>query len=180
MALFDQIMGALDNPNQQANTSQLGSILGAVQQISQQKGVDVSTTQTVMSMLGGYVRSSLNQKRSSNNLGSAEALISQFAGTNSNPAAVQALFPHAQQNQIAQEIANRTGLDAGTVQTMMTVLVPIVLNLLSTGASQQQSNTPTSGNSNNVLGAFLDSDQDGDVDLGDTLAMAGRFLNQNR
>lgn len=171
MPLFDQILAAVQNPNQQANPDQLSSILGTVQQLSSQSGVSPTATQDVLSMLTGYVRSSLQEKRATGGTSQLEAILGQASNHPSN-AAVQALFTPTQQRQISEAIAQRTGLNAGTVEGMLMVLVPLVLSLLKTGA-------PTAGGSasgNSVLNSFLDADGDGDVDLGDTLKMAGRFI----
>jgi hypothetical protein len=53
-------------------------------------------------------------------------------------------------------------------------LVPLALNFLKTGNSAQN----PGNSSNSVLNSFLDADGDGDVDLGDALQMAGKYLNQ--
>ncbi|TAG94782.1 MAG: DUF937 domain-containing protein [Oscillatoriales cyanobacterium] len=174
MGLFDQILGAIGNPNQQASTNQLGGILGAVEQLSGNQGVDAGTTQLAMSVLGGYVRSALQDVRSQSGDAQAQQVVNQFSGTDPNPDAVQSLFGGGQLTQIVQDIAQRTGLNNSTVQAMIPVLVPIVLNLLQTGSNTQ--NPVQSGNS--VLNAFLDADGDGDVDMTDTMSMASRFLNQ--
>ncbi len=174
MGLFDQILGAIDNPNQQASTNQLGSILGAVQQLSGNQGVDAGTTQLAMSVLGGYVRSALQDVRSQSGDAQAQQVVNQFSGTDPNPDAVQSLFGGGQLTQIVEDIVQKTGLNNSTVQAMIPVLVPIVLNLLQTGSNSQ--NSAQGGNS--VLNAFLDADGDGDVDMTDTMSMASRFLNQ--
>lgn len=178
MALFDQILSALDNPNQQANPNQMGEILSAVQQLSSAQGANASATQTALSMVGGYVRSALQQKRASGGTAQVDEIVNQYAGTRPNPGAVQALFPPAQQQQITQTISDRTGLSPAIVQMIVAAAVPIVLNLLSSGATK--SSSPTNPSNNSVLNVFLDSDRDGDVDMADTIAMAGRFFTQGR
>lgn len=179
MGLFDQIVGAINNPNQQANPDQLGGILNTVQQFAGQQGMDSTATQTAISVVGSYVRSALQQQRDANGQEHAESLVNQYAGTGPNPSALQALFTPNQQQEIAQAIAQRTGLNPQMVQMALPMLVPLALNLLKTGSTTTQP-TPqsSSGGANSVLGAFLDADHDGDVDLGDTLAMAGRYLNR--
>lgn len=174
MGLFDQILGAIDNPNQQANPNQLGNILGAVEQLSGSQGVDAATTQLAMSVLGGHVRSALQDVRSQSGDAQAQQVVNQFSGTNPNPQAVQSLFGAGQLTQIVADIAQRTGLNNATVQAMIPVLVPIVLNLLKTGSNTQN---PAQGG-NPVLNTFLDGDGDGDVDITDAMSMASRFLNQ--
>ena len=167
MGLFDQIISAIDDPNTQASTDQLGSIMNTVQQLGGSQGGSTDATQAAMAVVGKYVRSSLAQQGG----GQAENIVSQFSGTGANASAVSALFSGGQQQQIIREIAERTGLDAGMITSMLPVLVPLVLNLLNsgsqTGATQQGGNT--------VLNAFLDSDGDGDVDISDAIGMAGRF-----
>ncbi|NJN87375.1 MAG: hypothetical protein HC881_15050 [Leptolyngbyaceae cyanobacterium SL_7_1] len=178
MALFDQILSAIDNPNQQASSNQMGEILSAVQQLSSTQGANASATQTALSMVGGYVRNALQQQRASGGEAQVDAIVNQYAGTRPNPSAVQALFPSAQQQQITQAITDRTGLSPAVVQMLIAAAVPIVLNLLSSGATK--SPTPGGTSNNSVLNVFLDSDGDGDVDMADTIAMAGRFFNQGR
>ena len=174
MGLFDQILGAIDNPNQQASSNQLGGILSAVQQLSGNQGIDAGTTQLAMSVLGGHVRSALQDVRSQSGDTQAQEVVNQFSGTTPNPQAVQSLFGASQLTQIVADIVQRTGLDNTTVQAMIPVLVPIVLNLLQTGGNAQN---PAQG-ANPVLNAFLDGDGDGDVDISDAMSMASRFLNQ--
>jgi Bacterial protein of unknown function (DUF937) len=175
MGLFDQIVGAIANPNQQANPDQLSSILGAVQQLSGNHGVDSSTSQLVMSMLGGHVRSALQQRQAQGGTGQVESILNQFGGLGANSTAVQALFPGNQQADVSQAIAQQTGLSSGLVQSLLPSLIPIVLNMLQTGAANPNAQGTVQGG-NSVLNAFLDSDKDGDVDLGDAMAMAGRYL----
>lgn len=176
MKLFGQILEAVNDPHQQANIGQLSSILGTVQQLSQTQGLDPTAMQGVMSVVGNAVRGSLQQKRTTQGVGGIENLLNQFAGTTPNPAAVSALFSPQQQQQVAQAIQQRTGLDVSQALPLLAMAVPVVLNMLKTGASAQPGTVAPGGNA--VLNSFLDSDRDGDVDLADTLAMAGRFLSK--
>lgn len=177
MALFDQILGAINNPNQQGSPDQLGGMLNTVQQLAQNQGVDPGTASTAMSVVGSYVRSSLQAQRAAGGNDRVESLVNQYAGTNPSMGALQALFSPAQQAQLSQAIAQKTGLNAQTIQAILPILVPIALNFLKSGANNTAS-APNSGGGNSVLNVFLDADGDGDVDLGDTMAMAGRYLNQ--
>lgn len=174
MGLFDQIVGALNNPNQQANSNQLGSILNTVQQLSSTYHTDPSTTQTTLSIVGGFVRSALQDKQATGGNDMVQSIVNQFSGTSANPSAIAALFSAPQISQLINTISSRTGLDASRIQAMLPVLIPVVLNLLQSGS--------TSGNSqqgpNPVLNAFLDADGDGDVDIADAIGMADRFFTQ--
>jgi len=177
MGLFDQILGAIENPNQQANPSQIGSIVNVVEQLASTHNVDSSTTQAVMSVVGGYVRSAL-QQQATTGVAQPAATVEQYGSTDPSMAAVQALFTPQQQQQVAQEVAQKTGLNLGTIEAMLPVIVPIVLNLLKTGASNQSAGSTQSSNS--VLSSFLDADSNGAVDIGDAISIAGQFLNQRQ
>jgi hypothetical protein len=177
MGLFDQITNAIGNPNQQASTDQLSGILQTVEQLGRGQGASSSTTQAALSIVGNYVRSSLQQKRMSMGDEQTERLVDQYSGTTSNPQAVQDLFTPDQQRRVVQDTAQKTGLNATAIQAMLPILVPLVLNLLRTGSSTQAG---SQRGSNSVLNMFLDSDRSGSVDMGDVVGLASQFLNQRR
>ena len=112
--------------------------------------------------------------------------MNQYGGTGSRADVLESLFTSGQQQQVAQEVAQRTGLTSDKVMALLPILVPIVLNLLKQGAQTGSSSTPTAQTAsanpanatttNTVLNGFLDADGDGDVDIGDAMSMAGRFL----
>jgi hypothetical protein len=199
MGLFFEILSAINNPNQEANIEQLGSLTNSVQQLAQNHGMDSSMMQSVMSMVGSQLQTTLGQQ---GGVQQAQGLLGQLTGNNpignllgqvtegdnplgnlmgqvtggggENPAlgAIQSLLPQEMQQQLIQGIATKTGLDASSIQGMLPTLIPAVLNLLKMGS-------PTSGaqGSNSILQAFLDSNQDGKTDLGDVFNFANRFLN---
>jgi hypothetical protein len=173
MGLFDQILGAIDNPDQQASPGQLGEILSTVQQLSNNANTDPSTIQNVLSVVGGYARSALQEKRATEGEQQTQEFVNQFAGTHPSTQAVNLLFNAPQIQQIVQQVAGRTGLGADTIQAMLPILVPLVLKFLQTG-----NNTSNPQGSNPVLNSFLDADGDGDVDIADAMKMAGRYFGQ--
>ena len=59
MNLFDETLGAVNNPNQQASVDNLGNLVGMVQQVSGNNGMDGAMTQYVVSMVGSAVQSGL-------------------------------------------------------------------------------------------------------------------------
>ncbi|MGE5657552.1 MAG: DUF937 domain-containing protein [Actinomycetota bacterium] len=174
MGLFDQILGAIGNPSQQASPNQLSEIISTVEQLSNNQGVDPGTTQTMLSIVGNYVQSALQNVRSESGESQAQAIVNQYSGTNPNYQAVESLFGPSQIGEIIDVIAQRTGLNAATIQTMLPILIPLVLNLLQTGTNVQN---PQSGQ-NSVLQNFLDADGNNQVDIGDIFQLAGRFLNR--
>lgn len=178
MGLFDQIINAIDNSNRESNpeaySGQMAGILSTIQQLSDSYGADPTKVQSVLSIVGNYVRSALQQKRTTDGNEEAEAIVARNSGIYPNPQAVHALFSRNQEEQVAEAAAQRTGLNVGTIQQMLPILVPLVLNLLQTGTHAQNQR----GGSNPVLSAFLDADRDGDVDVADAIQMAGRYLNR--
>ncbi|MHC5728946.1 MAG: DUF937 domain-containing protein [Nostoc sp.] len=172
MGLFDQILGAIANPNQQGSLGQLGNIVNTVQQLSDRTGTDPSTIQSILSIVGGQVRSALQDKQATDGNEATQTLVNQYAGTSPNPEAVDSLFSPDTQQQVAEVAAQRTGLDAGIVQQLLPLAVPLVLNFLQSGANAQN---PQAG-TNPVLNSFLDADGDGDVDIADAIQMASRYM----
>ncbi|MDZ4876197.1 MAG: hypothetical protein CLLPBCKN_005617 [Chroococcidiopsis cubana SAG 39.79] len=174
MGLFDQIVSAVGNSNQAGSAGQIGAIVNTIQQLSNNTGADPSTLQSVLSLVGGQVRSSLQQQRAVNGEAQAQAIVNQYSGTQPSPQAVNTLFSSNQQQQLIQQIAQMTGLNLGSIQQMLPVLVPLVLNLLQSGTQTQN----PQGGANPVLNAFLDADRDGDVDVADAMQMASRYLSR--
>ncbi len=172
MGLFNQIVSALNDPDLQASTGQLDGILNTVGQVANDAGVSPQTTETAMSMLGGYVRSSLQQQRVSQGQETVQELVNQYSGTGASQAAVNHIFSPQQQTQVTQAISQRTGINANTLKRLLPILVPLVLNLLQTGTNTRN---PRQGN-NPVLSGFLDADGDGDVDIADAMRLAGQYL----
>jgi uncharacterized protein YidB (DUF937 family) len=175
MGLFDQILSAINNSSQEASPNQLQSILGTVQQLGSQYGLDPGTAQGVLSTVGSYVRSALQDQRQTGGVEQAQAIVSQFSGMLPNYQAVAALFPPEMQARLVQEINQRTGLDTGSIQGMLPMLIPVVLNFLKMGGSSE--NPQQGGNS--VLSSFLDADGDGDVDIADAIQLGSRFFNRS-
>ncbi|MGF1493508.1 MAG: DUF937 domain-containing protein [Microcoleaceae cyanobacterium] len=173
MGLFDQIAAAINDPNAEASTGQLNEILDTVQHLSQSQNLSTQNTQDTMSVLSGFVRSALQDKRANQGSGSVQELVNQFSGNRANMGAVNAIFSPAQQQQVAQAISQRTGIDSRMIMGLLPALIPVVLNMLKTGTDTRN---PRSASNNNVLNSFLDSDGDGDVDITDAMRMAGRFM----
>ena len=173
MSLFKQILNAIDSPELEASSNQLSSILGTVQQLSDSSSNSANYTdiQSAMSMIGNFTRSALQEKRSFGGENQARQIVNQFAGTQASPLAVQTLFNSSQLQNMIATISNRTGLNSQTINSLLPILVPLVLNFLKTG------NNPSNAQAANpVLNNFLDTDRDGDVDIADAMSMASRYL----
>jgi hypothetical protein len=174
MGLLDQLMGAVANPNQQANPDQLSAIFNTVQQMSGNYGVESNATQAVLSALGGHVKTALQQRQQTVGTDGVAAIVNQVSGTHPNAGALDALFGGNQQ-QVVQSVSQQSGVNASTIQAMLPALIPLVMSVLQSGAMNQGGAT-SAGGGNPILNAFLDGDRDGDTDLGDLMSMAGRFM----
>ncbi len=172
MGLFDQIITALNDPNQTGNSDQLSNIINTAQQFGNQLGISPETSQMVMSMVGSSVRSSLQEKQTQIGNDGVQNIVNEFGGTTSNPQAVEMLFSSTQQQQLIQTVSQRTGISSETIQSILPMVVPLVLNLLKTGTNTQQS----ASTSNSVLNSFLDADGDGDVDIADAIRLGGQYF----
>lgn len=179
MGLFFDVLSSINNPNQQGSVSQLASITKSVQDLAASRGVQPSTMQTVLSVLGNSISPALRQQRSMMGSNQLENLIGRSLGGGAVASVIQSLFPAQAQQQMIEVIARKTGLSPNAIQGMLPTLIPVVLGLLSMGAKKPGASG--SGSSNNaLLNVFLDTNQDGNTDLGDVFKFATRFLNAPR
>ena len=179
MSLFDQILGAINNPEQEASTNQLGNIVDTLQQYCRNSNAKSTDIQSAMSIVGNFTRSALQQQRQTQGSSQVNQLINQFAGNRANSQVLQTLFNTPQLQQMIQQINRTTGLDSQTIMTLLPILVPLVLNLLKTGNKKVNSPSYSTNAANNtVLNGFLDADGDGDVDVVDAINMASRYLSK--
>jgi hypothetical protein len=186
MGLFFDVLSAVNNPNQQASIEGLSSMTNAVQQFAGKNGLDASATQSLISAVGGALRPVLQQQATAaGGTSQLAGMMSQFAGKNPlgsmvgqasggnfDMSALQSMIPAEMQQQLINGISQKTGMNASMIQGMLPSVLPIVMNFFNMGAS-----APGSRGGNPLLSAFLDSDRDGDTDLGDVMKFAGRFLN---
>ncbi|PAX55193.1 DUF937 domain-containing protein [Brunnivagina elsteri] len=172
MSIFFDLLSAINNPNQQANVSQLSSIINSVQNLTTNQGIDKSQLQSIMSIVGNQIRPALQQQEAIIGKGRLENLVSQVV-ISGGESALQSLFSPQLMQQIAETVTKQTGMNSNLIQSALPTLTSAVLSLLQMGAPQ----TGAWGNSNPLLNSFLDTDSDGDTDLGDVMKFANRFLN---
>ncbi|WP_026731221.1 DUF937 domain-containing protein [Fischerella sp. PCC 9605] len=172
MGLFFDVLSAINNPNQQGSVTQLESITNSIQQLATSRGIQPSQMQTVMSVLGNVLRPALQKQQSTLGGNQLQNLIGQAIGTSASASGLQSLMSPQLQQQIVQTVSQRTGLSPNAIQAALPTLTSAVMGLLNMGTTK-----PGVSGSNSILSTFLDSDRDGDTDLGDVLRFANRFLN---
>lgn len=179
MGLFDQILGAVNSSTQVgglndllnvvSNSTQGGglddllNIANTVKQLGNNVGADSSTIQSILSVVGKEVQSSLQVKQATDGTESVQDFVNQFAGTSPNSEAVNTLFSPDIQAKVTENAAQVAGLNVEKIQELLPSLLPLILSFL------QSSGNP-------FLNKFLDIDGDGDVDIADLLKLASRFL----
>jgi hypothetical protein len=119
--------------------------------------------QSILSVVGKQVQSSLQTKQATEGSEAVENLVNQFAGTSADSQAVDSLFSPDIQAKVAENASQGTNLDVNTIQQLLPSLVPLLLSFLQSGG-------------NPLLNKFLDVDGDGDVDIADAIKLASRFL----
>ena len=171
MGLFDQVMKAVADPNRRASMGQMSQIMTAAKQVAQNNNADSETMQTTMSVIGGFVRDALKQKRQTDGDEAAEALIRE--GSANGAAVIPKLFQNNQINDMVSAVVSKTSLNTNQVQGILPVVLPLVMQFLGSGSAK---GSATGTGQNPILTAFLDGDGDGDVDMGDMIGMAGKFM----
>ncbi len=172
MGLFDQVLGAIENPNQQGNVGQIGNIINTVQQLSNSAGTDPSTIHSTLGIVGNYVRSALQEKQAAEGNEAVQNVVNQFGGTSPSSEAVDSVLSPFIQQEVSQVVQERTGLDASVVQAFLPILVPLVLHLLQFGANAEN----PQGGENPVLNSFLQGQGEGDFNITSVVQMATQFL----
>ncbi|MEA5572389.1 DUF937 domain-containing protein [Calothrix sp. UHCC 0171] len=173
MSIFFDLLSAINNPNQQANVSQLQSIISSVQNLTANQGINNSQLQSIISIVGEQIRPALQQQQAIIGKGRLENLVSQVVTSGAGGSAFQSLFSPQLMQQIAETVTQKTGVNLSVVQSVIATITSTALSLLEMGAPQ----TGAWGTSNPLLNSFLDTDNDDDTDLGNVMKFANRFLN---
>lgn len=172
MGLFFDVLSSINNPNQGGSVEQLGQITNSINELATSNGLDASKMQGMMSSLGPMLRPMLQEQMTGGN-NPLEGMMGQLpGGGNFDLGGLQSMIPEQLQSQMIGTLAQKTGSDSSVVQSMLPKLLPAVMGLLNMGKT-----TGGMGGGNPLLKAFLDSDRDGDTDLGDVFRLANRFIN---
>ncbi|MCG8366326.1 MAG: DUF937 domain-containing protein [Pseudanabaenales cyanobacterium] len=172
MGLFFDVLCAINNPQCQASISQLQTVINTMQELGASRGIEASKMQGVMSALSNLIRPALQAQRTALDDTQLKTLIKDAAGSSKAATVIHSLFSTELQEQMVEEIAQKTGFSTETIQAMLPMLILAVLMLLNLGSSRSDEAAV-----NPLLNAFLDSDRDDETDLGEVFKFANRFLN---
>lgn len=172
MSLFFDVLSSINNPNQQGSIDQLSSVMTSVQQLTGSQGMSTDQLGGILNALGSALQPTLKQQAATLGTGQLEGMLGKLAG-NGGAAALAAAIPPEMQQQLIAAVAQKSGLNSGTIQTLLPKLLPVVIGLLGMGAAKP--GAASSGNP--LLKAFLDSNSPNTTDLGTVMKFAGRFLN---
>ncbi len=167
--MFFEVLSAINDPNQQANISQLDQVTKSVQKLANSQGVNPTQMQSMMTALGGALQPVLKEKQSQLGVGQLTSMLGQANDTS----VLTSLISSQLQQQLAQTIAQKTGMQASIAQAILPQLLPVVMNLFNMGSPKPGS----VGETNSLLSAFLDGNRASNTDLGNVMKFASRFLN---
>lgn len=142
MGLFFDVLNAVNNPQQQASVEQLESLVRSVQQLSQQTELDSDMTQTLISALGNAIRPTLQEQSSAMGEQQLSKVLSQLATSRLLGSAkgglgvLQVLIPAQMQRQLAQTVAEKTGLAPEKVKSLLPSVILLMISFLNLGANK--------------------------------------------
>ncbi|MEI6379436.1 MAG: DUF937 domain-containing protein [Cyanobacteriota bacterium ELA615] len=170
MGLIFDVLSAINDPKKVASVESLGGIYDGIQQLAGNHGLNSAATQSIVSSVGDQLRTSLQKQATGGNAVDIAGLIGKFATGSSTGASLQSLIPDSAQQLLLKGMTDKLGLSSTGALGLVGSLAPLLLKFLNLGSSSQ------GVGSNPILTTFLDSNHDGNVDLGDALKFAGRFL----
>lgn len=176
MSLFDIVSNAIANPAQRTQPGDLSGLLQGLQSLSAAQGANPSDLQSLVAILGKHVKSGLREIDRSPTPESAEDVVSKVASQpEAHPDMIQKVLGSTGVDRVASEASQKSGLSMQTVMALLPVVLPMVMKLLNSGGATAGAAQAPGGQGNSILSGFLDSDNDGDVDLQDVMRLASRF-----
>lgn len=171
MSIFFETLQAINNPQQQASVEQLSKVNTSFQQLANSQGMNTNQMQSMLTALGGALQPVLKQQRQTLGNSQMDSMLQSIGGAG-GATALQSMIPPQLQQQLARTVATRTGMNPTLIQTMLPQVLPAVMGLFNMGSTKPGS----SAAGNPIVNAFLDSNRDGNTDLGDVMKFANRFL----
>lgn len=171
MKLFDVILDSIANPELKTESNDLADLLGGIKSAAKEQDTPPDLVETAVSALGKHVKAGLQEYG-----GSREELVEEAASVpQATPELISKLFGSQNVESVSDDVSQKTGIQTETIIALLPVLIPIVMKLFRSGGSKSDG---ASSQMNPLLQGFLDSDNDGDVDLADVFKLAGPYLDR--
>jgi len=161
MGLFDNLLSAVTGA---AGNPGIAQALQLITSKADAAGIDSAQLKALLSGATPTLRNALNDVRQQGGNDGLDALLNKLGGTQENPQAVTELLGANGADQLANQLGAKAGVQPASVQALLPAMIPALLGLLK-----------NSGGSKSSFISFLDADKDGDVDLADLMALAGKF-----
>ncbi|MGB1226906.1 MAG: DUF937 domain-containing protein [Poseidonibacter sp.] len=162
------------------------NILGA---ISSKTGIDTNSIQDIVSQVAPQLVDGAKQNLTSTN--DSSNLIDMISNTNldslkNNPDAIDSsnntnmlgeLFSslNTNENDVANELSAKSGIDASSISSLLPMLAPLVMGALNQKTNLSASDTSNTNDITSMLTNFIDQDNDGSV-VDDLMGMAKKFF----
>jgi len=167
MSIFFELLSAINNPDQQANITQLSAIARTIQQVAQTHHLQPDAMQNLVSALSRAIGPALQKQGDKLGPDQLTKLVSKLAGEN-GASLVQSIISPQMMQQLSQIVGQKTGIDSAVILNALPTLLPTLMQILDLGR------TTTGSSQNPLLAAFLA--QGSHADLGEVVKFTDRLL----
>jgi hypothetical protein len=169
MSFFDSIVSAIQSPQHTGSTQDLQGLLNVANMIPGLQGAS-QQVQPILNVLGPHIQDVLNQQKQAEGAAAVQQTVTNLSQPGVSVQDLQNLFGADRFNGIINEISQVTGLKSELILGALPLLIPAVMQLLSTGTHQTDPQAP-----NQVLNHFLGG-QNGGALLTEAFQLASQFM----
>jgi hypothetical protein len=176
MSLFDAVLASLNDPSRATQMSDLESLSSAFEGGS-------SSANQVAGLIGGFLKPMLREQQALSGPESVDSLLHEIKQSADSPDRLRQVLGADRMDQMVGRAQQKTGLDASAILRLLPIVLPAIIGLLQSGrpaaapeAPASEAGAQTGSQTNPILGQFLDSDGDGDVDMEDVVRLTSVFL----
>ncbi len=176
MNLFDSVLASLNDPSRATQMSDLEGLSSAF-------GGGGSSTNQIASLIGGFLKPMLREQQAVAGPEGVDSLLQQIKQNADSPDGLRQVLGADRMDQMVGRAEQKTGLDPSVILRLLPIVLPAIIGLLQSGRPAAPptgqvgaAGAATPRQTNPILSQFLDSDQDGDVDMEDVVRMTSVFL----
>jgi len=184
MNFFETLVNSIQDPQAGTQKSDLEGLLAALTGGAQSAAPAVSAgaSESLAGTIGGLLKPALREAGQTGGIEGIDALLGSLTQNAGSPQHLERTLGPDRMNQMVTQAQQKSGLPVDTILSMLPVILPAVVSLLRSGSrsgaapSAQQGAAITKPGANPLLQNFLDSDNDGDVDMQDLVRLGSKFL----